>query len=157
LAVIDQYFSTCTRPRWQQWCNIKLAHRLIGIIIIICSLHGIPYFIFYNHIIFPSTNTTICQITNAEFLKYHTYGYFLTLSNLLSVITAVFGLIAYHNARHLAYRTIPLIRRELDKQLTIMVLVQVLINFCTYLPYSIQCMYALIVINQNEPNNSNQK
>jgi hypothetical protein len=29
LATIDQYFATCTRLRWQQWSNIKLAQRLI--------------------------------------------------------------------------------------------------------------------------------
>jgi hypothetical protein len=67
LAIIDQCFVTCTRPRWQQWCNIKLAHRLIGIIVIIWSLHGIPYLIFYDHSISPLTNQTICQITNAKF------------------------------------------------------------------------------------------
>ena len=145
LAIIDQYFATCTRPRWQQWCNIRLAHCLIAIFAIIWTLHGVPYFLFYDHIIIPSTNQTICQITNDKFIKYHTYGYFLTLSNLLPLITVVFGLMAYHNARHLSYRIIPLVRRELDKQLTVMVLVQVVINFCIYLPYSIQSMISLIM------------
>ena len=28
LATIDQYWATCSYPRWQQWCNIKVAHRL---------------------------------------------------------------------------------------------------------------------------------
>jgi uncharacterized membrane protein YciS (DUF1049 family) len=145
LAIIDQYFATSSRPRWQKWCNIKLAHRLTSFFIIMWTLHGIPYFIFYDHIIVPSTNATICQITNKKFIQYHTYGYFLALNNLLPLITAVFGLLAYHNARNLAYRTVPLVRRELDKQLTVMVLVQVLINFCTFLPYSIESMFALII------------
>jgi hypothetical protein len=147
LAIIDQYFATCTRPRWQQWCNIKLAHRLTAIFLIIWTLHGVPYFIFYDHVISPSTNQTICQITNDVFIKYHTYGYFFTLTNLLPIITVVFGLMAYHNARHISHRTIPLVRRELDKQLTVMVLVQVMINFCTYLPYSIVSMILLIIKN----------
>jgi hypothetical protein len=34
----------------------------------------------------------------------------------------------------MAYRTVPLVRRELDKQLTIMVLVQIVYNFLTLLP-----------------------
>jgi hypothetical protein len=151
LAIIDQYFATCSRPHWQQWCNIKLAYRLTAVFSIIWILHGIPYFVFYDHIILSPTNKTICQITNNIFIKYHTYGYFLTLNNLLPLITFVFGLMAYHNARHIGHRTVPLVRRELDKQLTVMVLVQVLINFCTFLPYSIECMYALTIINAKDP------
>jgi hypothetical protein len=145
LAIIDQYFATCTRPRWQQWSNIKLAHRLTAIFLIIWTLHDIPYYIFYDHVLLPSTNQTVCQITNDVLIKYHTYGYFLTLTNLLPIITVVFGLMAYHNARHISHRTIPLVRRELDKQLTVMVLVQVVVNFCTYLPYSIVSMVSLII------------
>jgi hypothetical protein len=58
---------------------------------------------------------------------------------------------AYDNARHLTRRKIPVVRRELDKQLTVMVLVQVLINFCTLLSYSIESMFALMVIEKNDP------
>jgi hypothetical protein len=151
LAIIDQYFATCSRPRWQQWCNIKLAHRLTAVFSIIWILHGIPYLIFFDHNISPSTNKTICQITNNIFIKYQTYGFFLTLSNVLPLIAVVFGLMAYHNARHIAHRLVPLFRRELDKQLTVMVLVQVLINFCTFIPYSIQTMYVLTIINPKNP------
>ena len=150
LAIIDQYLATSTCPHWQQWCHIKLAHRLTKIAAIIWTLHAIPYAVFYNHIISSSTNQTICQITNAMFIRYHTYGYFFVLTNLLPVVTVVFGMMAYHNARHLSHRTLPLVRRELDKQLTVMVLVQVMINFCTYLPYSVQSMIALSIQN-DEP------
>jgi hypothetical protein len=149
LAIIDQYFATCNRPRWQKWCNIKVAHCLTAIFLIIWTLHGIPYFIFYDHIIVPSTNRTICQITNDKFIQYHTYGYFLTLTNLLPIIAVVFGLMAYNNARRLTRRKIPVVRRELDKQLTIMVLVQILIYFCTFLPYSIQSMCSLMIKNND--------
>jgi len=150
LAIIDQYFASSSHLRCQKWCNIKLAHRLTTIFIMIWTLHGIPYFVFYDHIIFPSTNKTICQITNTIFIKYHTYGYFLTLTNLLPLIAIVFGLMAYRNVRLLTRRKIPVVRRELDKQLTKMILIQILIYFCTFLPYSIQSMCALIIKN-DEP------
>ncbi len=42
---------------------------------------------------------------------------------------------AYCNVQNIAYRTVPLVRRELDKQLTIMVLTQVMIDIFTGLPY----------------------
>jgi hypothetical protein len=147
LAIIDQYFSISSRSRYQNWCNVKLNHRLTELFITIWILHGIPYFIFYDHIISSETNQTICQITNNKFIKYHTYGYFLILTNLLPFIAAVFGLMAYHNARGLTRRKIPIVRRKLDKQLTKMILVQILIYICTILPYSIQSMYALIIKN----------
>jgi len=151
LSIIDQYLATCNNLRWQKWCNIKISHRLTGLFIIIWIFHGIPYLIFENHIISPLTNETVCQVTNNIFNEYLTYGYYLTLSNLLPLITVLFGLMAYHNARHLGDRIVPLVRRELDKQLTVMVLVQVLISFCSLIPYSINNMFIIIYANQSNP------
>ncbi len=144
LAIIDQYLATSSRIRFRQWCNIKLAHRLTSIFVIISILHGIPYLIFQNHIISSLTNTTICQATNYIFSQYLIYGYDFTLVNLLPLITYVFGLMAYYNARHLLHRTVPLVRRQLDKQLTAMVLVQILISFCTFTPFSINDMFTIL-------------
>jgi hypothetical protein len=146
LSIIDQYLSTCSYLHYQQLCNIKLAHRLIRIILILWSFHGIPYIIFYNHIYSLSLNQTICQITNIQFIRYHTYVYFIILYNILPLITILFAYLAYRNARNLNYRTVPIIRRELDKQLTVMVLLQVLINFYTFLPYSIESIFALMIL-----------
>ena len=63
--------------------------------------------------------------------------YVVLVSGLPVLITALFGLLAYHNVTQLAYRAVPLVRRELDKQLTVMVLVQVVFNFCVLVPYII--------------------
>jgi hypothetical protein len=41
---------------------------------------------------------------------------------------------AYRNIQQIAYRTVPIVRRELDKQLTIMVLVQVAYNLLSISP-----------------------
>ena len=51
---------------------------------------------------------------------------------------------AYRNIQRISHRTAPLVRRELDKQLTTMVLVQVVINFFTNVPVAsmIGIMYA---------------
>jgi hypothetical protein len=151
LAIIDQYFATSYHIRWQQWCNIKLAHRITSIFIIIWTLHGIPSLIFYNQIISPLTNTTVCQVTNYIFNQYLSYGYYLTLNNILPLITIVFGIMAYYNARNLVHRTIPLVRRELDKQLTVMVLVQVLISFCALVPFSINNIFVIVNTLPNDP------
>jgi hypothetical protein len=134
LATIDQYFATCTRPRWQQWSNIKLAQRLIIISLIISIIILIPYPIFLNHVPL-ATGTISCTITNDMVSRYRNYFIVLFLAGYVpDFITVLFGILAYRNVQQIAYRTLPLVRRELDKQLTTMVLVQVVINLFTNLP-----------------------
>ena len=136
LATIDQYFATCSILRWQQWSNIKYSHRLIGLFLIIWLLHGIPFLFFYSLVKLPTTDIIFCTSMNSVFLKYYSYCFVLILSGLLPVlITGVFGFLAYHNVRNIAYRTVPLVRRELDKQLTVMVLTQVICNCFSIIPY----------------------
>jgi hypothetical protein len=77
LAMIDQYLATCSRPRWQQWSNIKLAHRLSAIIILFWILYDIPVLIFYIHIKSPTTGKLTCTIVNNIFEQY--LNYFLLL------------------------------------------------------------------------------
>jgi hypothetical protein len=137
LAIIDQYFATCSRPRWQQFCNIKLARRIITICVIIWMLHGIPYLVFYNNFLSPATNKITCMNTNYILDQYRTYVIVLVLIGYLPiVIAALFGLMAYRNVQEIAYRVVPLVRRNLDKQLTVMVLVQVVVNTFTVLVYT---------------------
>jgi hypothetical protein len=51
---------------------------------------------------------------------------------------------AYRNVQQLAHRTLPLVRRELDKQLTVMVLVQGVVIFFTIAPYVIVYFISMI-------------
>ncbi|CAF1392979.1 unnamed protein product [Adineta ricciae] len=134
MAVIDQYFATCFRPRWQQWANKNIAYRVTLITTLFWILNGILYIIFFNNI--SPTSRAACATSNYIFLQYHIYGYFIIYNNLLPLVTVIFGMMAFHNVRHLTHRTIPLVRRDLEKQLTVMVLVQTTIHVCTYLPFA---------------------
>jgi len=137
LATIDQYFATCFRPRWQQLCNIKLAHRLVIANALFWMLHGITYLVYFDIIQSSTTNETTCMSTNLIFNAYRGYFFVLVLSGYLPIgIAAVFGFLAYRNVQQLAYRTVPLVRRELEKQITVMVLVQVLVGIVTLTPYT---------------------
>jgi len=135
LATIDQYFSTCIRRRWQKWCHIKIAYRLIGLFTILSLLEQIPTLIYYNHSISPLTMNVTCIITNHFFEKFNLYFIraFLWYS-LPILVNVLFGILAYCNLHQLVYRTIPLVRRELDKQLTMMVFIQVILNFMIIIP-----------------------
>jgi hypothetical protein len=143
LATIDQYFATCSRPRWQQWSNIKIACRTVIVSILIAIIIQSPCLIFYDHIKSSATNTSICTIISGSFVQFNTYFNYLIVGNILPyIITFSFGYMAYSNTQHIAYRTVPLVRRELDKQLTVMVLVHVLYTCFSIFPNTI--MYLIL-------------
>jgi hypothetical protein len=152
LATIDQFFATCDRVRWQQWSNIKLAQRLIVVSVIFWIIYDIPYLIFYNHVVSATTGVISCVNSNTIFLKYHAYMGGLILSGGLPLlVTFVFGMLAFKNVRQLAYRTVPLVRRELDKQLTNMVLIQVVFSFFAFLPYTIAAVLPFVTNLNSDP------
>jgi hypothetical protein len=151
LAPIDQYFATSSKPHWQRYSSIKLARWLFVIFSIIWIVHGIPIIIFYDHVTSTSTNQTVCKIINANFQQYYRYVYLLILLGIVPIlITVSFGTLAYRNVQQLLYRTVPLVRRETDKQLTIMVLAQNVYNLFFIIPYIIGYLLML-----NSSNNTN--
>ncbi|CAF0921202.1 unnamed protein product [Rotaria sp. Silwood1] len=142
IATIDQFLVTWANPRWQRYCNIQFAYRFFIISFLIWILHGIPTLVYETHTISILTNANHCEISDSIFQKYYNYGFVLVLTSSLPVfVTALFGSLAYRNVRLLAYRTVPLVRRELDKQLTLIVLVQVVFNSCVIVPYIITYMF----------------
>jgi hypothetical protein len=152
LATIDQFRATNSLRHVHQEHNIKLARNLVMIFIFIWLLHGIPYLVYYNLIISPKTRLATCSITSSIFQEYTIYGFLVVLSGILPYfITVVFGLLAYRNVRQRAYRRLPLVRRELDKQMTAMVLVHVIFEFFTLLPYIIVSIIALDTTLMNDP------
>jgi hypothetical protein len=111
LAIFDQYCATCSNPRWQQWCNIKLAKRLVIANIIFWTSQGILYLVLYELIQSPTTNQIAGTSTNLIFAQYRAYVTILFfLGLLLMTVPTVFGLLAYGNVQQLNFRTLPLIR-----------------------------------------------
>ena len=139
LATMDQYFATSPRFRWQQWSNIKVARRLSSITVVIWLLHGIPLFFYFNLIPSPkNNNTTTCSLTNDMYSKYFSYGYTAVFTGYLPVFfTILFGSLAYWNVRNITYRVVPFIRRELHKQLTVMVLTLIFFDIIALMPYPV--------------------
>lgn len=153
LAVLDQYFSTHARPQCRQLSNVKLAHRLMALFLVLWLSHGIFYGVFFNLLVSPTTGKVSCGSENLTFRQYHVYGYLIILAGGLPlIISAAFGLLALHNVQQLAYRTVPLVRRELDKQLTQMVLAQIVHNCISTLPYTILTIVSSVVNFSTDPN-----
>lgn len=157
LAIIDQYLSTCSRPRQQQLSNIKLAHRLSSIVIIFWIIFNIPFLIYYNQIVSFTTGKVSCTTTNIIFQQYINYVSAITLARILPVsIIILFGVLAYRNVHQLSHRALPLVRRELDKQLTIMIFVQIVVTFLAIVPYIIVYFLSKISIITQDPVTASQ-
>ena len=63
-AITDQFFGTCSRPRRQQWCNIKVTRYLLAGIGIVYILYEISSSIMGKY---------ICTTMNVVFQRYHTF------------------------------------------------------------------------------------
>jgi hypothetical protein len=138
-AAIDQYLSTHYNPWLRQLSTLKLAHRLVYTAMIIWTLHGIPFLIFFE--IRPTSG---CSIYNVGFLRYYSYVHFCVLSGILPItISGVSAVFAYLNVRRIVRRQVPVIRRRLDRQLTAMVLSKVAFLVGTIIPYVVFRMYIM--------------
>ena len=155
LATIDQFLATSSNIQWQRLSNIKSSRCLCFGFILFWILFYIPILIYYRHVISPTTGQVSCTLTNSGYQQFITYGHALILSGFLPIfITILFGLLAFRNIRQIPHRLIPLVRRELDKQLTVMVLVQVIFNFTNVAPSSIMGVYTLAVTTPSDPLNN---
>ena len=136
LSTIDQYLKTHIRQRYQQLNSIEMSYRLSLIGIIVWLIHGIVFLIYFDHHLSSQSQQIRCMIINRTFQEYYLYFYTVVLTSYLPVmLTIVFGCLAYRNVRQISYRTIPMVRQQLDKQLTTMVLFLDVFNVITLLPY----------------------
>ena len=128
------------------------AQRLIVIFGCLWALHGIPYLVFFQHTLSPVTGKVTCSMVNNTYMPYRIYVVVLVLFGILPLtVTALFGTMAFRNIQQIPHYVVPLVRRELDKQLTVMVLVQVFINVFTLLPYTVVNMLSLNMRHITDP------
>lgn len=140
-AAVDQFLSTNPQLFIRQMSTIRLARRLTFIAICIWIVHSIPYAIFYE--IVPSNG---CIITSAGLTHYYSYFYYPVLHGSLPIFVASFSsLLAYRNVRRLIRHQASVVRRRLDRQLTAMIFVRVIVFVLLLLPYTIYRIYSLNV------------
>lgn len=141
LAAFDQYLSTNHRFHFRQLSTLTLAHRLTVGFICLWLLHCIPYAIFY--VIVPTSG---CINSSLQLIRYYSFFYYPVLHGLFPIFMAgLLSLLAYRNVRHLIRRQIPVVRRRLDRQLTAMIFVRVVLFILLLLPYTIYRIYSLNV------------
>lgn len=139
-VAIDQYLTTHFQAYLRQLSSLKLAHRLIGIAIIVWTLHGIPVLIFYE----IQSNSGECVIYNGRFQTYFSFIHLCLLSGILPItVSGIAAGFAYRNVRHVIRRQVPIVRRRLDRQWTAMVLIKVAFLILTTLPFVILRIYLM--------------
>ena len=141
LAAFDQYLSTNPRLFLRQLSSLSLAHRLTIGAIVLWMCHSIPYAIFFR--ISPPSG---CLNSSPNLIRYYSFFYYPILHGFLPIlISCIFSLLAYQNVRNLIRRQIPVVRRRLDRQLTAMIFVRVIVFVILLLPYTTYRIYALNV------------
>ena len=141
LAAFDQFLSTSHRLFLRQCSSLRLARRLCVAALCLWVCHSIPYTVFYA-IVPPSG----CINRSAQLIKYYSFFYYPILHGLLPILmSSLLSLLAYRNVRYLVRRQVPVVRRRLDRQLTAMVFVRVIVFVILLLPYTIYRIYSLNV------------
>ncbi|CAF0719003.1 unnamed protein product [Adineta ricciae] len=136
---IDQYLATNLRPSFRQISTIKLAHRSVLCIAYFAILHSIPLIITSE-----IQESGSCSVTNVVLQTYNAVFYYPVLSTALPLLTTItFSLLAYRNVRRVVRRQIPVVRRRLDRQMTVMVLARIVNLILLGLPYVIYNIYTL--------------
>lgn len=129
LVTIDQFLATSTRPQWQRLSNIKIAYRLSLLTIIFWLLYAIPLALYYTPKLSLETGLSTCMISHPIYIQYYNNFHLPIFMCVLPMsITSIFGFLAYYNIKQFSYRTVPLIRRRHEAQLTTMVLIQIIFN-----------------------------
>ena len=141
LATIDQFISVTHR----QLSSLQLAHRHIILSCVISSIHGIFFLICYD---IPNG---ICQIININFGTYFSYFYFPFMLGFIPVITMItFALLAFFIIRKTTNLHVHIERLSRDRQLTAMVLIQVLFICILTVPYIINNIYSLNLVTTDQ-------
>jgi hypothetical protein len=136
LATIDHFFVTSRNAHVRRCSNIKWAPRIVFIVMIIWCLHGVPIFcttIF--RLLLQSVNPPILVIQ-----LIFQYMFFALQCAIAVLIMLVFGSLTYRNIR----RTRALAEQQADRQLTKMVLMQIILVVISMIPFGIFTAYSLI-------------
>ena len=136
LAAVDQFLVTSRRESLRRYSNIKWAHRIIFVVIIIWFLHDIPFFLYYN--ISPISKT--CINTNATYISYLLMEALIVIWAIPVLFLLVFGYLTYRNIR----LTRVLVEQQAVRQLAKMTLIQVALVIFSVVPYINLNMYNMI-------------
>jgi hypothetical protein len=133
LATIDQFLITSKSRRVREYSSIKQAHRISICLTIICLLHGIPFYIYYD----ISPNTHLCSSMSIALSFYLPILVLVMFSFIPTLLTIIFGLLTYRNAR----QSMGLRNQHADRQVTLMICMQIILIIWSTIPYGMMTIY----------------
>ena len=135
LATIDQFLSM---SKYRHFSNLRLAQRFIIITCIFWFIHNIFILIYWG------TPGGVCTVTNPTYGNYYSNFTIAVLYGCLPIIIlSIFSLLAFYNARTLASRHVNIVRSNLDRQLTAMILIYVIYIVIAIIPFFCFYIYTL--------------
>ena len=141
LLAMDQCLCTNHRHQWRQMSTLKLARR--------CTFCNVAFVVLHSSTIgiFTEIRSSLgCTIYQPPIKRYYSFFYYPILNSLLPLlITISFSLFAYRNVRRIISRRVPINRRRLDRQMTVMTLTRVVCLVVLGVPYIASSLVALNV------------
>ncbi|CAF0908290.1 unnamed protein product [Adineta ricciae] len=142
----DQYLSTNPRQQWKAMSTLRLAHRLTFFNVCFSISHNIVF------IIFAENGKFGCAIYNPvvkTYFKVFFYPIFIIILPLTFI--GLLGLLVYRNIQWHMRRRMIVMRRRLDRQMSVIVLARVLSIAILGSPFLCTTLYE-INLNDNEEN-----
>ncbi|CAF1053625.1 unnamed protein product [Adineta ricciae] len=136
MSAVDQYLVTSSKAYLRQKSQIKMSHRSFVIIIIVCSLHAIPFFIYLD----ISPITKICASFNPILTTYFPIFSLVIICTMPILFMSVFGSLTYRNIR----QTTVLAEHQADRQLVTMTFLDITLSFFCSAPLAIYHIYNII-------------
>ena len=122
LATLDHYFATSHRPAWRRFSNLRTAYRMVTTTSSLWILHAVPYMLVW------SIQDGFCVLDDSAVATYFRKVYFPILLGVLPVVVMnLFSLLCVYNMTSVHKTSVMMVaQRELDRQLTKMLVTQVI-------------------------------
>lgn len=151
LASIDRYLTSSDQIRYRQWSSIRIARKTILVTTIVTFILNIHVLVFARAEVIDGT--AICTILPNEYLVFFNLFVPIISCILPVVLMSAFGILTIINIRRVRHRVAPQDNhvqnerlRSNDRQLVIMLLVQVLITTIIVAPWSLTNMFSAIAV-----------
>ena len=145
---MDRFFSTCRSLKWRSLSSTSIARYLCLFTILVWMISALPH-LFYTIPSRTSSTSTVCISSSIIWTQILTYFINLFCYGIFPwFFMTLFGFLTLKNLRHIRQQRIhpipnTLITRmtRVDKQLTSILFLQILICLISSIPYCIQCLY----------------
>lgn len=134
LSGFDQWVCTSRDVRKRQWHSKRVAYyAILTLFIFSLGLTGVPIFVMY----LPRAAPPACTFTTIVFAEYYNLFFSPMVFCILPIVVPVtFGLFTYRNIRLFTNRT-----NRIERQLTRMILLQLVVVSIVSIPYAIFTFY----------------